>query len=77
MIAIMGGLLLISGAYFTYMGKIFNAVLFYAIADVCWVIIAYSSGNIIGAVFVLIGLILGILAFLKMNNGIMRKTLDP
>lgn len=74
--AILGGILLVVGAYFTMSGKVMIAVGVYFIADCCWVFLAFQSGDFIGSVFVLVGMLLGLLAFLKMNYGKMRKTLD-
>ena len=49
------------------------------IADACWFGIALNSGDILGSILVLIGMVLGFCVFLKMNKGIfvenLRKTL--
>jgi len=75
LISTLGGLLLIIGAIFTYRGEIFKAVSAYFLADICWVIISFSIGNIFGSITVIIGMLLGLGAFLKMRNGKMRKDL--
>ncbi len=73
--AIMGGLLLIVGAYLTFKGEIFNSVFAYFLADVAWVVISYQNGDIPGTIMVVIGMLLGIAAFAKMHYGKMHKTI--
>lgn len=73
--ALIGGILLIIGAWFTYKGNIIISISFYFIADCCWILIAYSTGDVLGAFMVSIGMILGVLAFMKMHTGKMRKSL--
>lgn len=70
-----GGLLLVVGAYFVSRGDIFKSVMVFFLADVCWVIIAFNSKDYIGVVSIAAGMSLGLLAYFKMNNGTMRKTL--
>lgn len=74
--AILGGLLLNVGAYLTYKGKIYQAVIVYLFADLCWIIMAYQKEDFIGAFFIVIGTILGFLAFQKMHKGDMNKSLN-
>ena len=74
--AILGGILLNIGAYLTYKGKIYEAVIVYLFADVCWVVMAYERDDYIGVVFIVIGVTFGFLAFLKMRNGQMNKNLN-
>ncbi|MEN4045468.1 hypothetical protein MNY28_03795 [Sulfurimonas sp. NWX367] len=74
--AILGGLLLNIGAYLTYKGKIYQAVIVYLFADICWIIMAVQKENVIGAGFIVTGTIFGFLAYLKMKNGAMKKSLD-
>ena len=73
--AILGGILLMMGAYYTYKGNIFVAVMIYTVADICWVFIALGAGDMIGSSMVLVGMILSFGTFLKMHTGIMNKTL--
>ena len=73
--AILGGILLNIGAFLTYKGKIYQAVIVYLFADVCWIIMAYTGDDYIGAFFIIIGTTFGFLAYLKMKNGKMHKTL--
>ena len=75
-LAILGGLLLNIGAYFTYKGQVYQAVIVYLFADICWVVMAYQRDDIVGTVFILVGTILGFLAYLKMRNGVMNKSLN-
>ena len=74
--AVLGGILLNIGAYLTYKGQIFRAVIVYLFADVCWIVMAYEKNDFVGAVFIIVGTLLGFLAYLKMQNGQMRKTLN-
>ena len=55
---------------------IYQAVAVYFVADICWIGISISVGDYVGAIFIAVGMFLGLLAFLKMNSGKMRKTLD-
>jgi hypothetical protein len=74
--AIIGGILLNIGAYLTYKGKIYQSVIVYLFADLCWIIMAYEKKDMVGAVFIVTGTIFGFLAFLKMRDGEMRKNLS-
>jgi len=74
-IAFVGGILLIIASFFVYTGQIFYSVFIYFVADIAWVVIAFQSGNFVGGVLVFIGMCMGILAWLKMNFGTMRKSL--
>ena len=74
--AMLGGLLLNIGAYLTYKGKIYQAVIVYLFADVCWIIMAVQKEDMIGAGFIITGTIFGFLAYLKMKEGVMRKSLN-
>ncbi len=74
--ATFGGIFLIVGAFFTYTGNVKRAILSYFVADVAWVLIAFSTGDITGMCFVLIGMILGIGVLIKMRKNIFRETLN-
>ena len=74
--AILGGILLNIGAYLTYKGKIYQAVIIYLFADVCWIVMAYQKNDYIGSFFIITGTTFGFLAYLKMKNGEMKKTLN-
>ena len=74
--AIIGGLLLNIGAFLTYKGKIYEAVIVYLFADLCWIVMAYERDDFWGVVSISVGVILGILAYLKMKNGKMNKDLN-
>jgi len=74
--AIIGGLLLNIGAFLTYKGKIYEAVVVYLFADLCWIVMAYERDDFWGVVSISVGVILGILAYLKMRNGKMNKNLN-
>jgi hypothetical protein len=70
-----GGLLLIIGAYALYKGSALWSIIFYGIADIMWLILAYQAGDVFGAVTISIGIMLGIGVFIKMNTGIFVKNL--
>jgi Ca2+-dependent lipid-binding protein len=74
--AILGGILLNIGAYLTYRGKIYQSVIVYLFADVCWIIMAYQNDDIVGFIFITVGTIFAYLAYLKMKHGEMKKTLN-
>jgi len=74
--AIVGGILLNIGAFLTYKGEIYQAVIVYIFADVCWIIMAYEKKDFLGACFILLGTTFGFLAYMKMKNGSMNKSLD-
>lgn len=74
--AVLGGILLNIGAFLTFKGKIFQAVIVYLFADICWVIMAYERDDVWGIVSITIGVLFGLLAFYKMKIGEMRKTLN-
>ena len=74
--AILGGILLNIGAYLTYKGKIYQSVIVYIFADVCWIVMAYEKSDFIGAGFIIVGTIFGFLAYLKMKEGAMSKSLN-
>ncbi|MFA6196396.1 MAG: hypothetical protein WC656_07105 [Sulfurimonas sp.] len=74
--AFIGGILLNIGAYLTYKGKIYEAVIVYLFADLCWVIMAYERDDIWGIISIIIGVLFGFLAFIKMQRGDMSKTLN-
>jgi len=74
--ALIGGLFLNIGAYLTYKGKIYEAVIVYLFADVCWIIMAYEKDDFLGMVSIIFGVTFGFLAYLKMRNGKMNKDLN-
>ena len=74
--AIIGGILLNIGAFLTYKGKIYEAVIVYLFADICWVIMAYLRDDVWGTLFIISGTIFGFLAFRKMRKGEMNKSLN-
>lgn len=74
-LAILGGILLNIGAYFTYKGEVYKAVIIYLFADICWIVMAYQREDILGTILIVIGTTLGFLAYLKMKSGEMNKSL--
>ncbi|WP_297439568.1 hypothetical protein [Sulfurimonas sp.] len=74
--AVLGGLLLNIGAFLTFKGKIYQAVFIYLFADLCWIVMAYEKEDLWGVISISVGVIFGILAFVKMKNGRMNKSLN-
>ncbi|NCO01171.1 MAG: hypothetical protein GW906_05025 [Epsilonproteobacteria bacterium] len=74
--AILGGILLNIGAFLTYKGKVYEAVIVYLLGDLCWMFMAYTRNDYLGALFIIIGTTFGFLAFLKMRRGEMNKSLN-
>lgn len=74
-LAILGGILLNIGAFLMFKGWAFRAIIVYLFADICWVVMALQREDYIGAIFIASGMLLGLLAFLKMRSGKMQKSL--
>ncbi len=74
--ALLGGILLNLGAYLTFKGKIYEAVVVYLFADICWIVMAYERDDFWGVVSIIVGVSFGLLSFLKMRNGEMNKSLN-
>ena len=75
-IAFLGGLLLNIGAFLTFKGKIYEAVIVYLFADICWIIMAYERDDLLGMISIIVGVTFGFFAYLKMKNGTMKKNLN-
>lgn len=75
MASILGGLLLILGAYHTMRGNVYYAVLYYMIADFCWIVMGIIAGNFLGVFFIVVGTAMGVVAFFKMHYNVMEKKL--
>ena len=74
--AVLGGLLLNVGAFLTYKGRIYEAVIVYLFADACWIVMAYERDDFYGMLSIIIGVTFGFFAYLKMKNGTMKKNLN-
>jgi hypothetical protein len=74
--AVIGGLFLNIGAYLTFRGKIYEAVAVYFFADICWIFMAYEKDDFLGIASIIVGVSFGLLAFLKMRNGKMKKNIN-
>ncbi|MBN2815687.1 MAG: hypothetical protein JXQ67_03335 [Campylobacterales bacterium] len=73
--AILGGVLLNIGAFLTFRGKIYESVIVYLFADICWIIMAYERDDYWGVLSIIIGVSFGFFAFLKMRSGEMKKSI--
>ena len=74
--AVLGGLLLNIGAYLTFRGKIYEAVIVYLFADACWVVMAWERDDFWGVISIIVGVTFGFLAMRKMKKGEMSKSLN-
>ena len=74
--AVIGGLLLNTGAFLTFKGKIYEAVGVYLLADLCWAFMAYDREEFFGVLSIGVGFTFGLLAFLKMRKGSMNKSIN-
>ncbi len=74
--AVIGGLLLNVGAYLTFKGRIYESVMVYLLADLCWIIMAYERDDLWGVASIIVGVSFGLLAFFKMQRGEMSKSLN-
>ena len=74
--AVIGGILLNIGAYLTFRGKIYQSVIVYLFADICWIAMAYERDDFWGVASIVVGVTFGFLAFLKMQRGDMNKSLS-
>ena len=70
-----GGALLIFGAWFVFKGEIFVATWLYLIADSIWATNALEHGDNEGALFILVGMLLGLGATYKMQIGKFAKSI--
>jgi uncharacterized membrane protein len=73
--ALVGGILLIIGAFFMYRGLAMYSILTYFLADIAWAVMSYQNKDYIGLLFVIIGMLLGFGVFLKMHTGFFVKNL--
>jgi hypothetical protein len=76
MISIVGGFLLIIGAFLFFKGNIYYGSISYLLADFIWITNAIRIHDYIGAAFIIIGFLLGIGVFLKMHIGLFSKNID-
>ena len=74
--AVAGGILLNVGAFLTYRGYIYRAVMVYLAADICWIAMAWRRADWTGMFFIAVGVFFGFLAFWKMHRGTMERSLQ-
>ena len=74
--AVIGGLLLNVGAYLTFKGRIYESVIVYIFADLCWIAMAWQRDDYWGILSIVVGVSFGLLAFFKMKMGKMNKSLQ-
>jgi len=74
--ALIGGIFLNIGAYLTFRGKIYEAVMVYLFADACWVVMAWERDDFWGVASIILGVTFGFLAMMKMKKGKMNKSLN-
>lgn len=71
-----GGILLIAGSLYIYIGNVFYSVISYTVADICWLINAYHNNDLFGTISVTIGILVGFIVTQKMKFGIFNKKLN-
>jgi uncharacterized membrane protein YcjF (UPF0283 family) len=64
-----GGILLIMGAFALYRGNLLWSVGLYFFADMMWVWLAYKQHDIFGVVAISLGMLFGLLVFIKSHRG--------
>ncbi len=74
--AVLGGLCLIIGNWYTYKGKVFTGIKMFLLADFAWLWLAVQTGNIFGVISVSLGVILSFGVFYKMHVGLFHKTVN-
>ena len=74
--SIIGGVLMIFGAFFMFKGLVYYASMMYLVADVCWILLSVRDSDVVGTIFIIIGTILGILTFLKLHYNILLKDIN-
>ena len=73
--AFFGGLMLILGNILVFKGQVYRSVQMFLLADIAWLWMAISAGDISGIVMVSIGVIISLAAFWKMYKGKFYKTI--
>lgn len=72
---IFGGIMLILGNYQIFQGEIYKSIKMFLLADIAWLWMAFTAGNIIGIITVSIGVILSVFAFMKIHKGEYNKSI--
>lgn len=70
-----GGVLLVFGAIAIYRGNVQWSIVYYFLADFCWLFLSFQVGNVPGSIMIGIGMALGVGVYIKMNRGIFVKNL--
>jgi len=70
-----GGILLIAGAFALWRGKFIYSVALYFLADLAWVFLTWKSGDMFGTFAITLGMLFGVLVFLKSHSGEFVKDL--
>jgi len=73
MISIIGGILMILGAWSIYIGNVKQSIIFYVLADLMWLFLSIQSGQIFGSVVVAIALVFIIFTAIKMHTGMFHS----
>jgi hypothetical protein len=71
----LGGLLLIAGAFALYRGSLLWSVGLYFFADTMWAWLAYKQGDVFGTFAISLGMLFGLLVFIKSHRGEFVKNL--
>ena len=70
-----GGILLIIASFFMMRGELLRATIFFIFADACWILLAYTSGNVFGIFTVIIGAFANLIVAIKINSGVFVSNL--
>ena len=74
--AILGGISIILGNLFVLRGDVYNSIKMFLLADIGWVMLAFSTGDWIGFSIVMGGVVISIFVFMKMHLGIFHKSIS-
>jgi hypothetical protein len=72
---LIGGILLIAGAFALNRGNLLWSVGLYFFADTMWVWLAYKQGDLFGTFAISLGMLLGLMVFIKSHRGEFVKNL--
>lgn len=71
-----GGVLLIVGAFALWRGSIRWSLIFYGLADLCWLSMAFMANDMFGGILIIIGIVLGVLVYVKTHTGVFHENLN-
>ena len=72
-LTIIAGVIMILGAYLFFIGKVFETSIVYQIPNAIYLLNAYNHKDLLGFLFVLVGIILAVATIYKMHIGVLKK----